>query len=221
MIACYRIQLILLLLLTFSASLLYAQQPLPPDIDPVSYSRLPPVQKRDLDEEGRRVFEMVHGEDAQGASTGPGNVSFYNIEVARAMHILNQAVRYNSVIGRRNTEIAILVVAREFDQQYEWSRHEVIARNEKMPEEIIDTIKYKRDMDGLDPEASLIIRYGREIMRDHRLSSDVFAEAVERFGHKGAFEIAAVMGDYVMAGIMLHAVDQHLPADEEPTMPVE
>jgi len=38
-------------------------------------------------------------------------------KVAQAMDILNQYVRYDSVIGRRYIEVAILVAAREFDQQ--------------------------------------------------------------------------------------------------------
>ncbi|MBF8270430.1 MAG: hypothetical protein HW386_2139, partial [Gammaproteobacteria bacterium] len=37
---------------------------------------------------------------------------------------------------------------------------------------------------------------------------------------RGAFEIAAIMGDYVMAAIMLHAVDQQLAADRPALLPI-
>ncbi|HMB73012.1 MAG TPA: hypothetical protein VKQ06_05535, partial [Gammaproteobacteria bacterium] len=40
---------------------------LPPDIDSVSYSRLPLILKDSLDEEGRRIFAVINGDDADVA----------------------------------------------------------------------------------------------------------------------------------------------------------
>lgn len=193
---------------------------LPPDIDPESLSRLPLIRKGELDGEGRRIFEYIMGAETDTPNIGPVAVSLYNTRVAEAMQLLNQEVRYRSVIGRRNTEVAILVAAREFDQQYEWSMHEETARAEGVPDAVIDAIKYNRGLAGLDAEAALIIRYGREIFREHKLSSETFAESVDLFGRRGAFEIAAIMGDYTMAAIMLHAVDQHLAADRTALLPI-
>jgi len=46
----------LLLLLAALPGFAAAQEPLPPDIHPVTLSRLPPVTPEDLDEEGRRLL---------------------------------------------------------------------------------------------------------------------------------------------------------------------
>lgn len=194
---------------------------LPADIDPESFSRLPLINKSDLDEEGQRIFDLVVGSERTTPPPGPVAASFYNPKVAEAMHILNQALRYNSVIGRRYTEVAILVASREFDQQYEWTMHENAAREEGVPESVIDIIKYNREIKDVSKEEALIIRYGREIMREHKLSSETFAEAVDLFGRQGAFEIAAIIGDYLLAGVMLHAVDQQLASDRKPLLPME
>ena len=193
---------------------------LPDDIDPVSLSRLPMIHKGDLDAEGQRIFEFIMGAETDTPNIGPAAVSLYNPKVAEAMQLLNQEVRYRSVIGRRNTEIAILVASREFDQQYEWSMHEDTARKEGVPDVVIDTIKYNRDVTDMGREESLIIRFGRQILRDHQLDAEVFTEAVALFGRRGAFEIAAIIGDYVMAAIMLHAVDQHLAPDRPALLPM-
>ena len=56
-------------------------------------------------------------------------------------------------------------------------------------------------------------------MREHKLDLERFAAAVERFGEKGTGELATVMGDYVMAGIVLTAIDQHLPEDRPTLLP--
>ena len=74
-------------------------------------------------------------------------------------------------------------------------------------------------MDGLAPEYSLIIRSGREIFRDHQLSAATWAEAVSLFGQQGALEIGAIMADYAMAAVILHAIDQHIPPERTARMP--
>jgi 4-carboxymuconolactone decarboxylase len=193
---------------------------MPADIDTTTLSRLPEITRSDLDEDGQRIYDLVIGPDRTTPVIGPAAISFHSPRVAEAMHLLNQYLRYESVLGRRFTEVAILVAARELDQQFEWTRHEAAAREEGVSQAVIDTIKFDRPVRNLSREETLIINYGRQIFRQHRLSSGLFAEAVALFGTQGAFELAAIMGDYAMAGIMLHAVDQQLPVDEAPLLPV-
>jgi 4-carboxymuconolactone decarboxylase len=150
---------------------------------------------------------------------GPQGVSLHMPKVAQAMDILNQYLRYDSIIGRRYIETSILVAAREFDQQYEWTAHEPTAIKEGAPQAVVDAIKFDRETVGLEAKDSLIIRYGRQLLRDHHVNSATYAEAVSLFTQQGALEIAAVMGDYVLAAILLTAIDQQLPATTTPLLP--
>jgi hypothetical protein len=72
---------------------------------------------------------------------------------------------------------------------------------------------------GLSPEETLIIRLGRQLIREHEVSAELFAEAVELFGKRGTVELVTVMGDYVMVGLVLTAIDQHIPADRIDSLP--
>jgi len=137
------------------------------------------------------------------------------------MDLINQYLRYDSIIGRANIETAILVAAREFDQQYEWASHEPLALNEGVPQSTIDVIKFNQNTDNLPAASALIIRYGRELFREHKLSSSTWSDAVSLFGQQGALEIAGIMGDYAMAAVILTAIDQHIPADRPARMPIE
>ena len=56
-------------------------------------------------------------------------------------------------------------------------------------------------------------------MRDHKVSSDLYAEAVKLFGRKGLVELVTVMGDYVMVGMVMTAIDQHLPENRPALLP--
>lgn len=188
---------------------------LPADIDLQSYSRLPLIKREDLDESGKKIYDAVAAPNKTAPTTGPVAVSLYSPKVAEAMRLLNDYLRFGGVLGRRNTEVAILVAAREFDQAYEWSGHEQAALANGVDPAIINVIRNGKDVTGLSEKDSVIIRCGRQLFRDHRLSSDLYAKAVELFGKQGTVEIAAVMGDYAMAAIMLSAADQHLPPDRK------
>jgi 4-carboxymuconolactone decarboxylase len=196
-------------------------QSLPPDIDPATRSRVPEVKRSDMKAEDRAIYDKVAGANRTTPMLGPGGVSLHMPKVAQAMDILNQYLRYDSIIGRRYIEVAILVAAREFDQQYEWTFHEKAALDAGAPQATIDAIKHDGPVTGLDAKDAVIIRYGREIMREHRLSAATWAEAEAGFTQQGALEIAAIMGDYLLAAVLLHAVDQHLPPGTEPLLPIQ
>jgi 4-carboxymuconolactone decarboxylase len=191
---------------------------LPPDIDRESYSRLPALSRDELDAEGQRAYDLVVG-DGPRPLTGPAAVSMYSPKVAEAFHILNQYLRNDGVVPPRYYEVAILHAAWEFEQVYEWSAHEPAARRFGVPDAVIDTIKYDREPEGLEKKDELIIRFGRALFRDHRVDSELYAEVVEHFGQQGMVELATIMGDYVMVGLVLTAADQHLPPGRTNTLP--
>ena len=196
-----------------------AQDSLPADVRADTLSRLTPVTRDSLDEYGKSVWDRVLGRDNTGPFYGPTGFYFHMPRVADGMDLINNYLRYESIIGRALIEVAICVLAREFDSQYEWASHAPTALNEGVPREVIDVIAYNRSVDGLPAEYSLVIRYGREIFRDHRLSPETWAEAVSLFGQQGALEIGAIMADYAMAAVILHAIDQHIPPERTARMP--
>src|SRR5687767_7421885 len=112
--------LMLLLVAAPLAAQAQSAAPLPPDIHPVTLSRLPPVTAEDLDDEARRLFNE---RDNFTAGPGPTHVTVY-IPRERSLGI---PTGENSPVGARFFQLAVLIAAREIDQQYEWSAHEPAA----------------------------------------------------------------------------------------------
>src|SRR6185503_5283052 len=191
---------------------------LPPDVNPVTLTRLPQLTRADHNDEGKAIYDKIVGSGAV-PTTGPVSMSLYSPKVALAFNELNGFLRYNGDLSERHTEVAICVAAWEIEQQYEYSAHEPAALRFGAPQEVIDTIKYDKEPVGLSPEETVIIKVGRQIMREHKLDSALYAEAVRLFGRKGFVELVTVMGDYVMVGMVLTAIDQHLPANRPALLP--
>jgi 4-carboxymuconolactone decarboxylase len=209
----------LLLLTPFAAqSQSGAESMLPRDIDPTSLSRLRALSRADLDAAGKAAYDRIVGDGPQ-PTTGPVAVTLHSPKVAEAFHDLNSYLRGEGVLGPALTEVAILVAAWEIEQQYEWSAHEPAALRFGISQETVDTIKYDREPAGLPAKETTIIQLGRQLLREHRLDSELFATSVELFGEQGTVEMITVMGDYIMAGILLTAIDQHLPASRPALLP--
>jgi 4-carboxymuconolactone decarboxylase len=208
-------------MVTSFAAVLGAQTAaLPKDIDPQSFSRLPLIKRADLDPDGQRIYDMLAGGPGKTVgATGPAAISLYSPKVAEAIQMLNQYLRFHGILKARDFEVAILVVAREFDQQYEWSGHEMGARAAKVPLPVIDAIKFNKDAVGFSDQDTLLITFTRQLLHQHKLDSDLYAKAVAVFGKQGTLELATIIGDYAMAAMMLNATDQHLPPGREALLP--
>ena len=214
-----RTRLFPLLLIVALGTAVGGQSSRPADVHPESLSRLPPVQRADLDDDGKRIWDAIASGGRGMPRTGPAPVSMYSPKAAEPIHELNQYLR-KTVVGSRFFELSALVAAREFDQQYEWSGHEPAALRAGLEQSVIDVVKHNRDVNGLSEKDATVIRLGRALLREHKVSPELWAKMVELFGRQGAVEITTIIGDYVMAGLLLTAVDQQLPPDRKPLLPV-
>jgi 4-carboxymuconolactone decarboxylase len=198
-----------------------ATRPFPADVNAQSHSRLPLILKDTLDEEGRRVFEAINGKDGNAPRLGPPASSMYSLAAAEPYDRLNQLLRNTNVIGPQFFEISTLVPAREFNQQYEWTAHERGARRVGVAQEVIDVIKHDRATSGLPEKEATAIEFGRALLRGNRqVPPELFARMISLFGERGTIEITMVMGDYAMTAMLLNAVNQQLPSDWEPLLPI-
>ena len=196
---------------------LAAQTKLAADIDPKSYSRLPLLSRDQLDAEGQRVYDVIIGKDQPNRS-GPVGAVLYSPEVGEPFELINRAAR-KSVNGTQFFEICTLIAGRAFDNQYEWSAHEVAAQKAGVDQKVIDAIKFRRSVDGLPEKEATVIRFGRAIFDDHKVSPELYAKVVQLFGRRGMIDLAVTFGDYAMTAIVLTAIDQQLTPDRKPLLP--
>jgi len=188
------------------------KNPLPRDIDPVTLSRLPPVTAGDLDEAGQR---LLAARTNYTPGPGPGHVSIYS---PRELD-LGIPSGAKSPVGPRYFQLAVLITAREIDQQYEWTAHELAGRRQGLEQAVIDVVKYNQDVAGLSDKDATLITFGRALFREHGVSSELWEKMAKHFGRQRTVQIMMIMGEYFRAGFMMNAVDQHLPPGREALLP--
>ena len=193
----------------------------PKDIDPDSRNRLPLVQREELDELGKKLYdEVVKNARSTVGFQGPGGLRLISPRLAETTEPVHRYLRYETDMDPRLVELAILVTAREFDQQFEWVQHEIAARKTGLEANVIDVVKHRKPVTGLGEKEATIIQWGRELFRAHKVSSDTFARALKLFGKQGLVNLASTFGQWTTTAILLTTFDQQLAPDQKPLLPV-
>ena len=201
-----------ILVLVSLPAIAQAQSALPPDINPVTLSRLPPASAQDLDEEGRKLLAS-----RPEVKPGPGPTHVTNYSPRERSLGIPSGV--NSPVGPRYFQLAVLIIAREIDQQYEWSAHEPAGLRQGLEQSVIDVVKHNRDVAGLTDKDATLITFGRTLYREHRVSSELWQKMVGHFGRQQTVQLMMIMGDYFRVGFMMNAIDQHLPPERKALLP--
>ena len=211
----------LLAVLAFTTVAL-AQQ-LPKDVHPDSLNRLPLIKRDQLtDPAAQKLYDSYAGPNSKSLAglQGPGGIRLYSPRLAVLNEPLNSYIRYNLDLSRSLTELAILVTAREFDSQFEWAAHEPAAIKEGLEPRIVDIVKNRKDLKGLDDNSVVIISIGRELFGKRNLSSETYARGIKAFGEKGMVDLISLMTNYAATSYFLRAFDMQLHPSQKPLLPV-
>ena len=135
------------------------------------------------------------------------------------MHRSGVDVRWDNNAGRALSELAILSIAREHDQPYEWSLHEMEAIAVGLDPAVIDVVRNRRPLVGIGDKEITIIQLAREIAA-HRVTGETYGRALTTFGDKTLVDIAALMGQYSATATRLTAVNQQMPPGWKQFLPL-
>jgi hypothetical protein len=136
------------------------------------------------------------------------------------LHGSGVVVRWESPLGRALTELAILTSAREHDQPYEWSLHELEGIAVGLNPAVIDVVRNRKPLAGVPEKESMVVQLGREIFGRHKLSSETYARALKLFGEKNLVDIVSLMADYAGTATRLTAVNQQMPPGWKQFLPL-
>jgi 4-carboxymuconolactone decarboxylase len=192
---------------------------LPADIDPESLNRLPRVRRDELDDAGKKVYDAVAGDGRLLGLDGPIGIRMHSPRVSEYMTMGNQYLRFGAGIEPRLMELAILVVAREMDNQFEWTAHEPPALRAGLDQRIIDVVKFRLPAIGVGDKEAAIIQLGREALGLRKVEPETFARALQLFGRRGLVDMVSLMSHYAATAVLLTTFDQQLRPNQQPLLP--
>ena len=128
-------------------------------------------------------------------------------------------VRWENKVGRAQSELAILATAREHDQPYEWSLHEMEAIAVGLDPAVIDVVRNRKPLVGIGDRETTIIELAREIA-GHRVTPETYSRALTTFGEPVLVDVVSLMGNYAATATRLSAINQQLPPGWKQFLPL-
>ncbi len=173
-------------------------------------ARLPEITDREeIPEEQRHIYDEI--ESSRGQVRAPFSLLLNSPDVAGYTAKLGAYIRFESALPPATRELAILTTAREFDCSFEWAHHVPLAVEATVRQEAIDVVANDGPLEELTAHETIIVRYGRELFREHRVSEEAYRTARARLGDRGLMELTATMGYYSMMACTINALEIATP----------
>ena len=180
-------------------------------------SRLPAFEPDKLSADQRRVYDAI-ASGPRGGVRGPFLALIHVPELADRIQHLGEYLRYKTSFPPRLSELAILATARHYTCQYEWQAHEPHAVKGGLAQETIDAIKEGRRPAHMQADETAVYDFTGELVRDGKVSDASYQRVTVAFGTRGAVELAALIGYYIMIAMTLLAHDVGLPPGSAPPL---
>jgi 4-carboxymuconolactone decarboxylase len=178
---------------------------------------IPPAQYSAEQKQAAAEFEAAR----KVAVFGPFEPLMHSPQVMSQARAMGDYLRYKSAIGNTLSELAILVTAREWTQDFEWSVHAPIAIKAGLRTESVDAIAEGRRPAGMSSDEEIVYEYATELIKNKQVSNATFDKAKARFGAKGVVDLTGIVGYYTFLAMQLNIAQYPAPKDSKklPRMP--
>ncbi len=179
-------------------------------LPPIPADRMTPDQKKAAD-----AFMTARGYPM----LGPFHVMLRSPEVMLRAQAMGDYLRYRNVLPRRVSELVILLTARSWTQQFEWSHHYKYAMEAGLPRHIADAIAEGRRPQDMAADETAAYDFSIELHHNKSVSDATYARALELFGEQGIIDLTGINGYYSMLAMMMNVA--RTPNDTDDVKPLQ
>jgi 4-carboxymuconolactone decarboxylase len=177
--------------------------------------RLPPIPTDALTADQRRaVDEIVAGQ--RGSLYGPFIPMLRSPELVSRAQRLGEYLRYRATVPERLRELTILMVARHWDQAYEWWVHEPIAQQAGISIEAIAALACGARPQFMTDAETAVYEFCTELHGTKTVRDETFERTKGLLGEAGLVDLVGLCGYYAMLAMLMNVARTPLPAQAVP-----
>jgi 4-carboxymuconolactone decarboxylase len=180
--------------------------------------RLPPISPDKMTEVQKKTVAEYKAIRKTDLTAGPFAVLLRDPDyvipaLQMRLHNLN-----HSGLSRKLTEMAILIAARDWTNNYEWNAHRTLAAQEKLSPAIVEAIAQGRRPEHMAEDEEVLYDFCTELLHNKSVSDPTYARALEKFGETGVVEAASLEGYYTFLSAVMNTARTALPAGAQPAL---
>lgn len=181
-------------------------------------ARVPYVAREELDAEGQTIYDRIR-EDRGAAEVGlQFRALLHSPQAAGYLTSMGATLRFQSAMPEDLKELAIILVAREWDSGIEWTGHAVAAARAGISDEAIEGIRTGNSPGCLNGQQADIARFVQQMIREKDVSDQNF-EAVRTFlGDRGVVDLTMTVSYYTALALAQIALRPEMGGDRVSTL---
>ncbi|SDX29697.1 carboxymuconolactone decarboxylase family protein [Roseicitreum antarcticum] len=179
--------------------------------------RYPPIPAADwTDAQRHRVQAMLDG--PRKAIVSPFVPLMRSPELMDRIQHVGAHLRYDSTIGQRLTELAILCTARHWHQPVEWAIHAPIAQEHGIGAHVVAALAAGGPPSFVREDESVVHAVTMELLSGKRLSDATHDRARALFGEQGVIDLLGIIGYYSMLSVVMNGAQTEAPPSTAPPL---
>lgn len=179
-------------------------------------ARIPLVTRDDVPEGEKSAYDAFMQGRGNRPNVGPYSLLLHMPEMAQRLEALRTYIRGEASLPQKLQELVMLSVAREMDCAFIWYAHAAVARQAGVRDDIVDSIREKRELTHLAPDELTVVHFTRELLRTRKVSQPTFDAAMAQFGQRGMMTLTNLIACYAVLAYNMNTYEV-----EAPTHPTE
>jgi 4-carboxymuconolactone decarboxylase len=120
-------------------------------------------------------------------------------------------MKAGSAIPRNLAELAILYIAKDWNQDYVWYQHVPLALKAGLTQSHVDALGYGQKPANMNDDEDAVYAFVNELVRNHQVADQTFDRINRRFGSKGVVDLTSLTAFYVHLSMQLNVAKFKLP----------
>jgi 4-carboxymuconolactone decarboxylase len=180
-------------------------------------ARFPQLKMEQLNDEQRQFTEEIVKVSSIGTS-GPYNMMLRSPAMGERLFALFDYLRFHTSVPPRLNEFAILIQARLWTSQVEWTAHYPLAIKAGLSQAVADDLKEGKRPASMQPDETVVYDFCMELSNKHEVSDATFKRARALFSDQQIVDLVALSGAYVTAAMLLSAAGDDGPSGKTPPL---
>ncbi len=186
----------------------------PPD---VPSDRMPAIPaEKWTDAQKKAAAEITSGPRKE--LVGPFIPLLRSPEYMSRLQRVGEYLRYNTKLGPAISEFIILLMARQWTQQFEWYSHQALAAKADIKPETIKSIAEGQRPVGMTQDQEMVYEFVTEIRLHQAVSDAAYDRVLGRFGEQGVIDIAGLCGYYTTLAMLMNVARTPVPPGVTPPL---
>jgi 4-carboxymuconolactone decarboxylase len=176
--------------------------------------RMPAIAEADMTPEQRAAVDAFREKRGQEPG-GPFVPLVRSPAVLEAATHLGAYLRFDSALAMDLSELAIIITARRWSQNYEWGAHRKIAEKAGLSPDVSQAIGDGRRPEGMTGEQQIVYDFCTEVHANGQVCDVTYDKAKAAFGEQGVIDLTTICGYYSLLAMVMNVARTSLPDGAE------